>query len=155
MSVLNQKTINEIAELSNGSLLMATRHIASVGNPPDPNGRLFSISDNGGVSWEKPSLDQALPTPICQASLLTMNDKQGLLFLNPANTRARVQLTLRYSADNGSSWNNEFVVYPGPAGYSQLGMLTNNNIIGLYENGKLSYSEKISFVSLPSKVLFD
>jgi len=146
---------NEIAELSNGSLLMATRHIASVGNPPDPNGRLFSISDNGGVSWEKPSLDQALPTPICQASLLTMNDKQGLLFLNPANTRARVQLTLRYSADHGSSWYNEFVVYSGPAGYSQLGMLTNNNIIALYENGKLSYSEKISFISLSSKVLLD
>jgi len=144
---------NEIAELSNGNLIMATRHIASVGNPPDPNGRLFSISANGGASWEKTTLDQTLPTPICQASLLTMNDKQGLLFLNPANTRARVQLTLRYSADNGNSWNNEFVVYPGPAGYSQLGTLTNNNIISLYENGKLSYSEKISFVSLASKVL--
>jgi len=146
---------NEIAELSNGNLIMATRHIAPVGSPPDPNGRLFSISDNGGTTWGKTYLDQTLATPICQASLLTSNDKQGLLFLNPANTRARVQLTLRYSADNGSSWNNEFVVYPGPAGYSQLGMLTNNNIIGLYENGKLSYSEKISFVSLPSKVLFD
>ncbi len=146
---------NEIAELSNGNLIMATRHIAPVGSPPDPNGRLFSISDNGGASWEKTSLNQKLPTPICQASLLTMNDKQGLLFLNPANTSARVQLTLRYSADNGNNWDNEFVVYPGPAGYSQLGMLTNNNIIGLYENGKLSYSEKISFVSLTSKVLFN
>jgi len=139
---------NEIAELSNGNLLMATRHIASVGNPPEPNGRLFSISDNGGVSWAKPLLDQALPTPICQASLLTMNDKKGLLFLNPADTRARVQLTLRYSADNGNSWGNDFIVFPGPSGYSQLGMLSNNNIIALYESGKLSYSEKISFVSL-------
>ena len=146
---------NEIAELNNGNLIMATRHIAPVGSPPDPNGRLFSISSDGGASWGETSLDQTLHTPICQASILTMNDKQGLLFLNPANTRARVQLTLRYSADSGNSWNNEFVIYPGPSGYSQLGTLSNNNIISLYENGKLSYSEKISFASLTSKVLLD
>jgi len=146
---------NEIAELSDGHLIMATRHNASVGNPPEPNGRLFSMSENGGASWQKPFLDQTLPTPICQGSLLTMNDKQGLLFLNPANTRARVQLTLRYSADKGRSWKNEFVIYPGPAGYSQLGMLTNNNIIALYENGSLSYSQKISFVSLTTKALLN
>jgi sialidase-1 len=143
---------NEIAELSDGSLIMATRHIAPVGNPPTPNGRLFSISKNGGANWERPYLDQTVPTPICQASILTTNDQQGLLFLNPADISARVQLTLRYSSDDGKSWGNSLVIYPGPSGYSQLGILSNNNIIALYENGTLSYSQKISLVSLQTKI---
>tara|TARA_R110002167_G_scaffold91458_1_gene246053 strand:- start:108539 stop:110095 length:1557 start_codon:yes stop_codon:yes gene_type:complete len=146
---------NEIAELSNGNLLMATRHIAGVGNPPEPNGRLFSISENGGKTWAAPILDQSLATPICQASLLSIKDQQALLFLNPANTQARVNLTLRYSSDNGNTWGNKLLLYPGPAGYSQLGMLSNDNIIALYENGQLSYSQRITFVRLPLTTLLD
>ena len=28
------------------------------------------------------------------------------------------------SADDGKTWGRSFLVYPGPAGYSQLGMLS-------------------------------
>jgi len=146
---------NELAELANGDIMMATRHIAPVGSPPTPNGRLFSVSQDGGNSWAEPSLNTQLITPICQASLLSMNDRQGLLFLNPANVQARVQLTLRHSSDNGQSWDRQLLIYPGPAGYSQLGMLSDDSIIAIYEGGNLSYSEKISFAKLPKTALLN
>jgi len=140
---------NEIAELSDGRLLMATRHIAPVGAPPEPNGRLFSVSENGGGSWQQPTLDQNLLTPICQASLLTLSTNKGHLFLNPANKKARVQLMLRHSANDGKVWQNELLIFPGPSGYSQLAELSDGNVLILFENGNLSYSEKITFVKLP------
>lgn len=142
---------NELAESANGDILMATRHIAGIGNPPEPNGRLFSTSTDGGHSWSSPRLDENLLTPICQASLIKANDVNGMFFLNPANEAARVQLTLRYSPDNGANWTKSFVVTPGPAGYSQLAQLSDDSIAMLYENGALSYSQKISFALLSSK----
>lgn len=142
---------NELAESANGDILMAIRHIAGIGNPPEPNGRLFSTSTDGGHSWSSPRLDENLLTPICQASLLKANDAYGMFFLNPANEAARVQLTLRYSPDNGANWTKSFVVTPGPAGYSQLAQLSDDGIAMLYENGALSYSQKISFALLSSK----
>lgn len=136
---------NELAETSSGEILMATRHIAGIGNPPKPNGRLFSTSIDGGNNWSKPRLDTNLATPICQASLLKGKVADNMYFLNPAHEAARVQLTLRLSTDNGVHWSQSQVITQGPAGYSQLAQLSNNDIAMLYENGALSYSQKISF----------
>ncbi|MEH6584828.1 MAG: sialidase family protein, partial [Halioglobus sp.] len=146
---------NEIAELSDGRLYMATRHIAPVGRPPEPNGRLHAHSEDGGVSWSSPQVDEALPTPICQASVLRYNEVGGLLFSNPADPRARVQMTVRASSDDGKNWDRSFVVYPGPAGYSQLGKLSGGEVALLYERGDMSYSEMISFalIGADSKLL--
>ena len=40
------------------------------------------------------------------------------------------------------------VVYPGPAGYSVLGVANDESVLLLYERGAMSYSEKISFASI-------
>jgi len=141
---------NELAETANGDLVMATRHNAPIGAPPTPNGRLFSQSVDGGQSWSKTRLDTNILTPICQASIIKANNSDGMYFLNPANAAARVQLTLRYSEDNGANWHKSMTIFPGPAGYSQLAQLSDDSVIMLYENGSLSYSQQISF----AKVVF-
>ena len=139
---------NEIAELSDGRLYMATRHVAPIGRPPEPNGRLYSHSTDGGQSWSAAQTDTALPTPICQASVLRYNDSGGLLFSNPADIKARVQMTLRVSADDGENWAAPLMIYPGPAGYSQLGSLADGDVVVLYERGDMSYSDMISFARI-------
>ncbi len=139
---------NEIAELSDGTLFMATRHNAPVGSPPQPNGRLHTLSTDGGHTWGKAETDTRIPTPICQASVLRYGDSGGLLFSNPADEKARVHMTVRASQDDGLSWNKSMLVYPGPAGYSQLGALSDGDVVLLYEQGRMEYSERISFARI-------
>jgi len=139
---------NEIAELSDGRLFMASRHAAPVGEPPQPNGRLYALSTDGGSSWSPPETDTRIPTPICQGSVLRYGDGGGLLFSNPADEKARVHMTVRASTDDGASWGRSLLVYPGPAGYSQLGALSDGDVVLLYEQGRIEYSERISFARI-------
>lgn len=142
----------DVAELSDGRLYLATRHIAPISRAPEPNGRLFSISSDGGGSWPEATLDEALPTPVCQVSVLQADD-DSLLFSNPAHTRARVNMTVRRSADYGASWSSEVQVYPGPAGYSVLARGSDGDIYLLYENGNMAYSERISLARIARDTL--
>lgn len=143
----------ELAELSDGSIYLTTRHRAPIGRPPDPNGRLYSLSLDGGDSWNPTRIDTALITPICQASVLRYGNNGGLLFSNPAHHNARVNMTLRYSADDGKTWQETIEIYPGASGYSELASLSNGDILLLYERGKLAYSERISLARLPGDQL--
>jgi sialidase-1 len=138
---------NEIAELSDGSLYMATRHMAPIGRPPEPNGRLYAHSADGGQSWGEVALAQEIPTPICQASVVS-DVAGGLWFSNPAHKKARVQMTVRASNNDGASWSKALLVYPGPAGYSQLALLSDGRLGLLYERGRMAYSEMISFAAV-------
>lgn len=139
-----------VAELSDGRLYMTTRHRARIGFPPQPNGRLYSVSDDGGSSWPKSQLDTSLATPVCQASVQRYGES-GLLFSNPAHEKSRVRMTIRYSVNDGRSWDAGIVIYPGPSGYSSLGVFGAGDVAVLYERGKLSYSERISFAVVSAK----
>lgn len=149
-----------VVELSDGRLYLNTRHRAPIGRPPQPNGRLYSHSDDGGVNWTPSRVDTALITPVCQVSLQTTlqttlqtsrqaDQQQLLLFSNPAHHRARAGMTVRYSPDDGRSWPVSSLVYRGPSGYSELAVLSDGTILLLYERGRISYSEKISMARLP------
>jgi sialidase-1 len=138
----------DVAELADGRLYLTTRHIAPISRAPNPNGRLFSISTDGGLSWPPAALDEALPTPVCQVAVLQADDG-GLLFSNPAHRESRVQMTVRYSGDGGASWPRSVLVYPGPAGYSVLAQGSDGSVFLLYENGNMAYSERISLARIP------
>lgn len=152
-STLNTGNETEIAELSDGRLYMTTRHNAPVGRPPEPNGRLYSISADGGSSWPDAQLDTRLATPICQASVLHYGDQGGLLFANPSHPQARVRLTVQYSSNDGASWQQQTLVYPGPAGYSVLAVTSDGDLAVLYERGLMAYSERISLALLPPRAM--
>ncbi len=142
----------DVAELANGGLYLTTRHNVPLSRAPLPNGRLFSVSSDAGASWAATKVDVQLPTPVCQASVITSIDG-GLLFSNPAHVRSRVRMTVRYSDDDGGSWSREVLVYPGPAGYSVLAQADNGDVFLLYENGNMSYSERISLARIARKQL--
>ncbi|MEH6588370.1 MAG: sialidase family protein [Halioglobus sp.] len=142
----------ELAELPGGAIYMTTRHRAPIGRPPRPNGRLFSISTDGGVNWNKTELDKALATPVCQATVLLYEQKL-LLFANPSHPRSRVNLEVKLSKDDGKSWQQRIPVHSGPSGYSQLAQDSDANIFVLFESGIMAYSEKITLARIPPEAI--
>ena len=141
----------DLAELPDGRLYMATRHRAPLSRAPEPNGRQFSLSSDAGVNWSPASVDTALPTPVCQASVLAYEG--GLLFANPAHHRSRVAMTIRHSPDAGQTWPISIPVYPGPSGYSVLASDGEGDVLLLYENGDMAYSDRISLARIPASIL--
>lgn len=120
-----------------------------------PNRRLLSISPNGATGWSPPAFVPDLLEPVCMASLvrLTQRAPSGTryqLFANPANlenelvapgqnlAHDRKRLTLHLSADGGMTWPIQRVLEPGPAGYSDLAVLSDDTVGCLYEDGMLS-----------------
>jgi sialidase-1 len=141
-----------IVERSNGSLLMNMR--TSEPGKYSFGYRLTSVSKDHGMTWSKPVVDKNLPCPACQASMIRLNEKE-ILFLNPAVNHnggfsiwSRKNLTLRVSQDDGRSWPESRVLNEGLAGYSDLAIAKNGNILCLFENGTRDYCEKITFVEL-------
>ena len=141
-----------IVERSDGSLLMNMR--TSEPGKYSFGYRLTSVSKDHGMTWSKPVVDKNLPCPACQASMIRLNEKE-ILFLNPAVNHnggfsiwSRKNLTLRVSQDDGRSWPESRVLNEGLAGYSDLAIAKNGNILCLFENGTRDYCEKITFVEL-------
>lgn len=141
-----------ILERSDGSLLMNMR----IG-PPNAYSfgyRAISESKDGGLTWSKPVVDKNLPCPACQGSILRLNDKE-VLFLNPNVNYSggfaiwsRRNLTLRLSKDDGKSWAAARILNKKLAGYSDIAVAKNGNILCVFENGVKDYCEKISIMEV-------
>ncbi len=114
------------------------------------NRRTIVISPDGATHWSPPRLQDDLPDPVCFAGLLRLSTKKSggknrLLFSNPDNLtrkdgkdipgKDRKNLTVRLSYDEGASWTVKKVLEPGIAGYSDLAVLPNGDILCFYETG--------------------
>jgi sialidase-1 len=128
--------------------------------------RLISISPDGATNWSKPTFDEKLIDPICEASLLRLPGKDAVLFANPANPPAtsatvtpgpakgkpRQNLTLRWSFDSSKTWPQERVIDAGMAGYCDLAADARGTIYCLYErggaNGNMFQTAALTLVTL-------
>jgi len=144
MSNLMGTDINEptMVELDDRTLLLNARN--RTGN------RAIVSSTDGGEHWSNVSYHKDLIEPGCQGSFIkySIEGKSILLFSNPADNKKRKNMTVSVSADNGKTWPVKKVIHEGPSAYSCLTVLPNGKIGLLYENGKESPYEKISFISL-------
>ena len=106
-----------VVELADGSILQAMRSYHGT------NQRAMARSADGGQTWQKLYLDEALDTPVCQASLLRYSwpedGKSRLLFSSPRGSK-RERLTVWLSDDEGQSWPISKLIYAGGAAYSNL-----------------------------------
>lgn len=138
--------VNEstVAELSKGRLLLNMR------NYNQQRVRQTSISKDGGETWSALKPDTALIEPVCQASLIRIDDgkKPVLAFSNPANTRKRAEMTVRLSYDQGKTWPRRSVIWEGPAAYSNLVKTQNGRLACFFEGGIKSAYEGIAFTIL-------
>jgi sialidase-1 len=136
-------------QLSDGRVMMNIR------NESTRHRRLISISPDGVNDWSKPVFEEQLFEPVCAASIIslpsqTATGKPLLLFSNPDSEaikgvgknefRARQNLTVRSSDNDGVTWNTAKVIDPGVTGYSDLAA-TNGMIYIVYEGGSIRGSD--------------
>lgn len=147
--VLGEKTNEcQVIEREDGSLLLNMRSYHG------KDRRAVATSKDGGLTWSEVKLDEALVEPVCQASLLRYPGKGRVLFANPASTK-REKMTVRLSSDDGATWPVAKLLHAGPAAYSALAVLPDGAVGCLYERGRKSAYETITFARFPLEWLTD
>lgn len=131
------------AELEDGSVLFNTRAYTAGKSDGRRAITRATFDAAGAIHFDETTHDETLIDPAVQATLLryTWRDevayggKSRLLFANPAHPRARVNLTLRLSYDEGHTWTHSRVIDKGHAAYSDLVATRDRQIGVLYERG--------------------
>lgn len=143
---VNECQVVEVAD-GNGTLIMNMRSYFG------RQCRTQAISYDGGISWTRPKDVSQLVEPVCQAGFIRYSwpdkkNKSCLLFLNPASTSKRHNMSIRASFDEGKTWPYIKTIYAGPSAYSSMVVLQDNTIGCLYEAGNKSPYEKILFTKI-------
>ena len=121
----------QIVELNNGTILFNARNERQYRCPC----RIIMFSNDGAetIPMETVRIDTTLIDPACAGSILLHNGM--LFFTNPASTKGRINLTLRWSSNVGDSWAGSLVINPGVSEYSCLTDVDDNHIGIMYEEG--------------------
>ena len=122
----------EVVELTDGRLYMNMR------SRQKKHQRAFSHSEDGGISWSPVQYDPHLPEPSCQGSILRFTEssrfrKNRILISTPANPSQRSHLTVRVSYDECQTWAVSKILDEGEAGYSDLAVTPEWDILCFYE----------------------
>lgn len=138
----------QVAELPGGELIASCRD-----NGFSWSGvRTFSRSTNGGVNWSLPYTDTVtpptLPDPQCQGNIYTLtttnnSNTNRILHANAASASSRVNMTLRLSYDDATSWPVSNQVYASGSAYSSVTKLATGDVGLLFEKdpyGNLDYT---------------
>lgn len=113
-----------LAELQNGVL------VANMRNKQKSYG--VSFSSDGGETWSAVHLDPSLPSPVCEGSLLSVQDSPDLYFASPGTSAGFVNGTVMHSNDGAASWTEHVQVNPGGAfTYSSLSVSSDAVRLGL------------------------
>jgi sialidase-1 len=94
----------QVVELADGRLMMNMR------TPRGYDMRMVATSEDGGETWSEARDEPTLIEPACQASFIRWtseaagDDRNRLLFSNPANAERRTDMTVRLSYDEGKTW---------------------------------------------------
>jgi sialidase-1 len=118
--------------------------------------RIVVTSPDGAGNWSTPRFDEALLEPICMAGLIRYehSSESLLLFSNPHNleggregepdpgkSRARKNLSVKLSRDEGQTWPVNKLLEEGPAAYSDLAVTKSGTVLCFYGTGaKLSFA---------------
>jgi len=121
--------------------------------------RMMAKSSDGGITWSKIHRNKSLVTPRCLGSTLRYSwreeDRNRVLFSNPADKQQRINMTVRLSYDDGKTWPVAKQIFEGPSAYSSLARLPDGSIGLLYERGDRHKYEKMTFARFTLEWLTD
>ena len=127
-----------VAELKDGSLMLNIRDNRNRKDKSKTNGRAVSVTNDMGKTWKIHSSDHgALPEPVCMASLISHDLKDGrrvLFFSNPNSKYKREKMTVRMSLDQGKTWPKSILLDQKGGAYSSLAMVDDRTLGILYES---------------------
>ena len=127
-----------VAELKDGSLMLNIRDNRNRKDKSKTNGRAVSVTKDMGKTWKIHSSDHgALPEPVCMASLISHDLKDGrrvLFFSNPNSKYKREKMTVRMSLDQGKTWPKSILLDQKGGAYSSLAMVDDRTLGILYES---------------------
>lgn len=153
-------------ELSDGRVMLDMRNVRTK-YYDGQNCRAWSISSDGGQTWQGYNLDSSRPEPTssqsatqgCQGSVINYNPdgkiSSNLIFSNPANASSRKNMTLRFSTNDGQKWQKSMLITSNPSGYSDLVVLKGGAVGLLYETGSGNYHQTITFARIPQAIISD
>lgn len=134
---------SKVVELSDGRLMVNARvNRAGV--------RWVHVSDDEGSTWSSRP-DSTLIDPGVNGSILRYSstadggDRDRLLFANAASPDRRENLVVRVSYDEGETWSEGKVIYPGEAAYVTMTVLEGGDIGLLYEKDDYTANEFVRF----------
>ncbi|WP_083572090.1 sialidase family protein [Salegentibacter echinorum] len=148
-SPVNPADESKVMQLADGRYMINARVNTGEGL------RYVHISDDKGKTWEthaEPQLvDPGNNASIVRYSSKAEGDKQNILLFSNSNSKeGRENLTVRVSYDEGESWDDGTIIYPGGTAYSDMTVLKNGDIGIFFE--KDGYKEN-AFISFPLKML--
>ncbi len=126
-------------ELEDGSVMVNARAY----NDGVPTGlravMIYPFDAGGNIRMMPGYLDPQLVTPTVASSIIrygwAKDGKGVLLFSGPNHPRLRVNMSVRFSMDDGKTWSTAKTIDPGPAAYSDM-VIQNDGLMGLlYERG--------------------
>ncbi|MES2694596.1 MAG: sialidase family protein [Verrucomicrobiota bacterium] len=127
-----------VAELDDGRLVMNSRGAPDKRSDSSSAPRTVSFSSDGGRSWTRPEITEALPRyRETHSGLLRINAGAGgkgswYLFSCPLSTE-RKDGTILLSKDNHQTWPTRKLIVPGSFGYSNLDRLPDKTLVMIYE----------------------
>lgn len=153
------------AERSDGKIHLDMRNANSGYYQDGFSCRAWSLSSDGGQTWDGYHYDLGRPEPTngdgstkgCQGSVINY-DPDGavtanMLFSNPASATARRDMTLRFSKNDGTNWTSSLLITENPAGYSDLVVLKDGSVGLFYETGPTNYHQTITFARIPKRII--
>ena len=129
-------TESQVAEVAPGVLMLNMRDNRGTG-------RAVYVTTDFGRTWTPHESDGQLVEPVCMASLLKVKAADNalgqdiLLFSNPADAKARKNITIQMSLDGGKTWTRKCLLDEGTGwGYSCLTMIDKETVGILYESSQ-------------------
>ncbi len=131
-------------ELNDGRVMLNVRSESKA------HRRLITTSADGVTNWSTPKFDEALLEPICMAGIVRYNysGKSLILFSNPHNldggregkpepgkSRARKNVSVKISRDEGQTWPVNKRLEDGPSMYSDIAVTPKGTILCFYGRG--------------------
>lgn len=131
-------------ELNDGRVMLNVRSESKA------HRRLITTSPDGATNWSTPKFDDALLEPICMAGIVRYEHKGKslILFSNPHNldggregkpepgkSRARKNVSVKVSRDEGQTWSVNKLLEDGPSMYSDIAVTHSGTILCFYGRG--------------------